>query len=168
MSDVRKATPDDVEMLARIHVTAWRETYPGLIPEAEIAARDMKVRRKQWTNQIARGQSRIAVVPDLGFAQAGPQRDAALRDAGISQELYAIYLLRSGQRRGLGRALLAAVTDPEAGPMSALVVDGNDAAIAFYRATGARCRDTRNDWIGAAPTLEHAYVWDDPRVIVAD
>lgn len=168
MTGIRPATPDDIDMLASIHVRAWRETYPGLLPESEIAARGPEVRRRQWAGQIARGQSRIAILPDLGFAQAGPQRDAILRADDIPQELYAIYLLRAAQGRGFGRALLAAVTMPDAGPMSALVLDGNAPAKAFYAATGAELWDTRKDRVGRTPIVEHAYVWHEPAALIAD
>lgn len=165
MDEPREATASDIPMLARIHVASWVETYTGLLPPSEIAARDQSVRETQWTNQIASGASRIALVPDFGFAQAGPQRDKVLLARGYPQELYAIYILRAGQGRGLGRALLRAVTAASGGPMTALVLAENTSAIEFYRTTGATLVDTRNEFVGAAPITEQAFAWDHPQDI---
>lgn len=161
----RPATLDDVAMLARLHVQAWEETYTGLLPAAEIAARGLDRRVQQWTGAITAARSRIAVVPQLGFAQTGPQRDKALAEQGFTQELYALYLLRSGQRRGLGLALLRAVVRPGDGPMTALVLAGNTPAVRFYQATGARLLDTRAERIGQTDITEYAFGWDDPGAI---
>ena len=134
---VRLATPGDAGMIARIHVAAWRETYPGLLPEEEIARRDFAMRLRQWENQIARGGSRIVVAPELGFAQAGPQRDETRAEA-WPRELYAIYILEAAKGTGIGAALLEAALADDPGPFTALVLVGNDRALAFYEKTGGR------------------------------
>lgn len=156
-SMIHSATPDDIDMLARIHVQAWQETYAGLLPPSEIARRDIATRRAQWQHQIAAGTSRIAVVPDQGFAQMGPQRDAPLQAAGYGDELYALYLLRAGQGRGLGRALFDAVRGDAA--FSALVLDGNVRACAFYEAVGGHLHETRAEQVGDVAIMERVYVW---------
>lgn len=157
-----RPTPDDVEDLARIHVQAWAETYSGLLPEDEIARHGLALRRRQWAAQVVRQDVRIAWLPGLGFAQAGPQRDAGLRAAGWPEELYALYLLRAGQGRGLGRALFAAVRGEAAAPMTALVLEGNEGACRFYEAAGARHVETRDERIGQSPIRERVYGWGDP------
>jgi len=79
--EIRFATTDDVDELARVHVQAWRETYPGILPEAKIAMRGEAYRQKQWTSQLTAGGTRIAVAPGYGFAQMGPQRAKDLATA---------------------------------------------------------------------------------------
>ncbi|MGB3555934.1 MAG: hypothetical protein WBA25_14985, partial [Jannaschia sp.] len=157
MPDIRPATPDDAGALARLHVACWRETYPGLLPESEIAARTVETRRAQWLDRLASGRDRVLLLPGLGFAEMGPQRDDALREAGWEEELHALYLLRAGHRRGHGRALLSAIWSGR--PASALVVAGNAAACAFYASTGAQVLETRRCRIGEARVDEHVYVW---------
>ena len=152
---IRRAAPSDVAELARLHVAAWRETYTGLLPPHEIKARDAALRREQWRREIARGTSRIAIAPGFGFAKMGSQRDAPLQDAGWTDELYAIYLLKAGQGRGLGRALLAAVRGDR--PFTALVVEGNAPAQLFYEAAGGMLLAVRDEWIGTAPIRERVY-----------
>ena len=124
-------------MIARLHVRAWRETYPGMLPEAEIARRDYGARLAQWEAQIAAGATRIVVAPELGFAQAGPQRDAA-RAENWPRELYALYLLDQGKGTGLGAALLAAAMADDARPFTAMVLEPNLRALRFYEKTGGR------------------------------
>ena len=157
MPQIREATAADIDMLARLHVAAWRESYPGLLPEAEIAARTEDVRRAQWTRAFSTGRSRIWVAPDLGFAQAGSQRDDDMRQRGYPQELYALYVLRAGHGTGIGAALFNAVRSPR--PMTALVIDGNARACRFYEKQGGRLILTRMDAVGESPTRERAYGW---------
>ena len=160
---IRPATVADTPDLARLHVQAWGESYAGLLPAAEIAARDIAARTAQWTSTIAAGSTRIMVLPGFGFAQTGAQRDPALAER-YPQELLALYLLRSGQGRGHGRALLRAATDP-ARAMTALVLVGNDGALGFYTRTGAREIDRIDTHVGGAPITDVLIAWDDPAMI---
>lgn len=151
-------------MMARAHVTAWRQTYAGLLPDAVIAARDEAGRAAHWRAAIAEGQTRIAVAPPFGFCQMGPQRYADLLARGFPDELHAIYLTRNGQGRGLGRRLLGAVLARPQAPFTALVVGGNRLACAFYDRIGGRLIETRAETIDGAPIEELVYAWDGPAV----
>ncbi len=75
-------------------------------------------------------------------------------------ELYAIYLLRAGQRRGLGRALFEAVR-PE-GPFTCCVVAGNEGACTVYAALGGRPIASRPERIGSAAIEERVFGWRTP------
>lgn len=161
----RLAIPEDAADLARIHVRAWAETYAGLLPPDEIARRDEAARRAQWQAAIGRGGTRIVILPGRGFAQAGPQRDAALAAQGWPDELYALYLLADAQGQGLGRVLLRAALGPAARPFSALVIAGNVRASAFYARCGGRVLTERNEHVGMTAIVEAVYVWDDPRMV---
>lgn len=152
-------------MMARVHVTAWRETCTGLLPDAVIAARDEAGRTAHWSAAIAAGQTRIAVAPPFGFCQMGPQRDADLAARGFPDELHAIYLTRDGQGRGLGRGLLGAVLAVPQAPFTALVVAGNHLACAFYDRIGGRLIETRPETIDGAPIDELVYAWDGPAAL---
>jgi GNAT superfamily N-acetyltransferase len=150
-------------MLARIHIAAWQETYAGLLPDDEIArASDPDRRLAQWTGAIARNDTRIAVIDDLGFAQIGHQRDAGLAALGYTWELWSIYLLRAAQGRGLGAALLRLALGPAPQPFTALVLAGNHVACSFYERQGGRLLAARDEAIGQTPITERVYVWDDP------
>jgi GNAT superfamily N-acetyltransferase len=154
---VRAARPEDADWMGRVHVEAWRETYAGLLPSEALEGLDPAARSAFWRDQIARGRSRIAVVADAGFAAAGPQREEPLRRDGWAWELYAIYLLRRAQGRGLGRALFRAVQPGAA--FTCCVVVGNDPACRFYGAMGGRILLTRDDAIAGVPIREHVFAW---------
>ncbi|KPP86201.1 MAG: acetyltransferase family protein [Rhodobacteraceae bacterium HLUCCA08] len=156
---IRAPTPDDIPDLARIHVQAWAETYAGIVPDAVIARFDIAFRTRQWQGALAREDLRTAYAPGQGFAQVGPQRDPRDR-ADWPEELYAIYLRDAAKGRGLGRALLRAVLGDR--PVTALVLEGNDAALGFYQATGARRLDTRRFDEDGFAGIEHLVGWTPP------
>lgn len=152
--DLRAAVPEDVDMLARLHVTSWAETYPGLLPDAEIARFDLAFRQAQWARILQPDPSkRVFLVPEAGFAVMGPQREAAFA-AEYPEELYSLYVLQSAQRRGIGRALLSAVRSAAA--FSASVVVGNVRAERFYSAQGGVELFRTSEMIGAAQIEEVA------------
>ena len=144
-------------MLARINVQGWAETYPGLLPEAEIACRTYDRRLAQWTSQIASQKSRIYVIPDIGFAQIGPQGSPHWAELGYSEELFALYLLRSAQGQGHGRALLDAARS--AASCTVLVLDGNHRACRFYEKSGAELLKTYDDTVFNTVIKERVYGW---------
>ena len=154
---IRPATLSDAPMIARVNVQAWAETYHGMLPEAEIARRTYDVRLAQWTRMLGLGQSRINVLPDLGFAQVGPQRGPEWIEAGYSEELYALYLLRSAQGLGHGRDLLK-TTRSDAG-FTANVLDANTRACRFYELSGGQLLKTYDETIGEAVVRDRIYGW---------
>ncbi|MEJ6404562.1 hypothetical protein [Yoonia sp. 2307UL14-13] len=147
-------------MLARIHVQAWREAYPGLLPDTEIAARTYEKRQFIWARVLSKAHSRVWLIDDMGFAQFGPQREKIWHDKGYQEELYAMYLIRDGY--GLGRPLIQAAFGPAGRPFTACVIDRNARACAFYEKAGGRCLVTREELIGQTPTMERVYGWDRP------
>ena len=137
----RPALLTDVEEIAYIHVTGWLETYSTLLPTSEIGRHDVATRGALWASVISAGKARVAVIPKIGFAAMGPQRDASLA-LNYPDELLALYVLRQHHGQGHGRALLSAVR--ESAPFTAWVLSGNTRAEHFYARLGATelCRET--------------------------
>ncbi len=131
---VRRACPEDAEMIAAIHVASWHETYASLLPRAAIDRHDKASRRTLWQAALTANRSRIAVIPDIGFAAMGPQRDPSL-STDHPDELTALYVLRRHHGQGHGRALLSAVRGRA--PFTAWVLSGNTRAQGFYARLGA-------------------------------
>jgi GNAT superfamily N-acetyltransferase len=131
----RPATPDDIPDLARIHVQAWAETYRGLLSDAEIAARDLPTRLRQWTGVLARGDSVVMILPGVGFGQSGAQRDATYT-ALWPDQVFALYTLQSAHGTGAGQALFAAIRPTR--PFTVEVLSTNARAKAFYEKMGGR------------------------------
>ncbi len=89
---IRRATAGDAAALGRVHVQAWRESYPGIVPQAVLDAPDAAARAAMWLRVIAAGEDVWLAEGSggalLGFANAGPQREPeALPFAGEISEL---------------------------------------------------------------------------------
>ena len=137
---VRRARPDDADVLGRVHVDAWLATYRGLIDDHYLDALDPAVSADRWHRTLADQNTNCLVAVDdaeevRGFALFGE----ALGDPGTGQ-LYAINLEPRAWGLGLGRELIAAAS----GELHAMgfseaflwVVDGNARARRFYEIAG--------------------------------
>ena len=163
---VRPARLADSGRIGEIHVAAWREAYADLMPPARLAALDIAERAAMWRHQLASGTARgIAVAEQdrviVGFASCAKQRAVGLAAAGYSGEVAAIYVLRAGQRRGAGRALMQAMARRLVAEgyrsMALWVLAANAPARRFYERLGGAVVAERID--GGDP--EVAYGWRD-------
>jgi ribosomal protein S18 acetylase RimI-like enzyme len=164
---VRQASLADVPAIADVHVMAWRESYRGIMPDAVIAARGPRERASLWRNVLTRPSAATDVFVAeadgkvVGFASCGPAADGA----GAEREVYAIYVLKRWQCRGIGsrlmRAMGAALVGREAGSVGLWVARANLAAIVFYRALGGTIGLVRHEtWSGHA-LVEIGLMWGD-------
>ena len=118
---IRPAGPEDAPAISRVHVASWHETYPGLVPGWEIAARTHEDRLALWSGVLAKPTPETAVFVAerdgavVGFGMSGPQRTETLRDLGHSGEIWSLYVLRAAHGQGTGRALMDAMLDALAG-----------------------------------------------------
>ncbi len=158
----RLACPEDAAALARIHATGWRESYPGQLPARVIAMADEARLLPLWQRTLTEDRTRVAIAGDLGFAEAGPQREAVWAKRGFPGELYAIYLLRKAQGRGLGRALMARALGPAPRPFTVLVLETNTGAHGFYEALGGRHLATIPECVFGHPVTSRVYGWEAP------
>ena len=155
---IRRAVPDDAEDFVTVHLQSWRESYSHVLGE--------DVFRRRETDRTAAVAHRRAALADqgkdpaignwvaragdgrlLGFASAGPSRDA---DVDIPLELWSIYILAEAYGSGVGQALLEhAVGDA---PAYVWVLEDNPRAQAFYRRNGfiedGTSKDLPQAWAG--------------------
>jgi GNAT superfamily N-acetyltransferase len=96
MIRIREAALDDVPAIARVHVQADWDTYSALLG-SQARALDLGESEDRWRRALRDGD--ILLVASDGDAIVG------LGHAG-GDRIGALYLLRSYQRRGIGRALL--------------------------------------------------------------
>lgn len=165
---IRRATPADLAGLARVHVQAWRESYPDLLPLAAIEARSIATRIDQWRGTLAEPDSPTFVyVAEQAGAICGFGSAGAIRWTGLStgSEVSALYLLDAVKRRGIGRAifraLLAELAARGFASTGLWVLSRNAPARRFYEAMGGRSGETRIDRHGDHVLDEVAYRWDD-------
>lgn len=142
--NLRRANDADAVAIGAAHVQAWRETYPGIVPAARLAALDPAERVAVWRGSIAAGQHVMLAEDEAGlagFALTAEQREPDLLPDHAG-EVWAIYLLRRAQRRGIGRALMADaarhLVSTGIDTMALWVMAGNADAVAFYVALGGR------------------------------
>lgn len=108
---IRRAMPDDLVGMARVHVETWKTTYRGIVPDAHLdglsVESDIARGFGRWLNEPKEGWTYlVATTPSgeiVGFAVGGPNREA---NAEFTGELGAIYVLNTHQGRGVGRALV--------------------------------------------------------------
>jgi GNAT superfamily N-acetyltransferase len=164
---IREATPEDAPGIATVHVESWRTTYRELLPADFLADLSVERRAAYWAEFLRRPDrdSSMLVAEEagriVGFVVAGPERTGTPNYRG---EVYAIYLLESHQRRGIGAALLRAAVAwlRSSGYNSMLiwVLAGNPSR-GFYAAMGGQPVATQPITIGDTTLEEVAYGWSD-------
>jgi ribosomal protein S18 acetylase RimI-like enzyme len=169
MATIRPAVPEDAEAIARVHVASWQTTYRGIIPDDVLAGLSVERRAEMWARaagQSGREGRSLTVAEDgdriVGFAAGGPVQHP---DPVYTGELYAIYLLASHQRLGIGRRLVAAVAAAlDAGghrTMLLWVLTANEPARRFYESLGGRAVRDQRTTLGGRDYPETGYGWDD-------
>jgi GNAT superfamily N-acetyltransferase len=97
---VREATADDAHAIEHVYVETAREQYKTIVTHRVLQQLPARHVARRWVRSACIAATRNGDV--VGFAAAGPIRVASLGPAG---EIYAIYVLPSWQRLGLGRLL---------------------------------------------------------------
>ena len=145
---LRRAEPEDAAALGALHVACWREAYAGLLPDQLLRDLSVEARSTQWRTVLADrhqpADTSVFAAEDagrlVGFGACGRQRDEALDKRGFDAEVGALYVLRSHQRRGVGRTLMGQMADDllRRGRTAAFlwVLSGNVAGRAFYERLG--------------------------------
>ena len=157
---IRRATVEDAEAIAVVHVRSWQAAYRGLIPQDYLDALDPADRVGRWEQYLAASDwprsGTLVAEPDgsvVGFANLIPSRDDDADPAEVG-EITSIYLLPDRWGGGVGRRLMSAVLEVfgEAGYHEATlwVLDTNERAKRFYEAGGWRADGAvkRDDSLG--------------------
>ena len=136
---IRRATLEDVPVIAAIHVRTWQHAYAGIVPAEYLDGLSVQARTEIWRHRICERSCVILVALEdkeiVGFASGGVSRDGDAKD---EAEIYAIYIAPEYWERGIGRTLLREMEDvvmPYAG-IALWVMRQNERAIRFYRARG--------------------------------
>jgi ribosomal protein S18 acetylase RimI-like enzyme len=157
MIEIREATVKDIPAIAQAHVTADWDTYAPLFG-AEAYRLEIAESEQRWRKALGDG-GLLLVATDRGVI-------VGLGHA-IEDRIDALYLLSAYHRRGIGKTmfsrLLRFLRQQGIAEAKVDIAEVNAAAIAFYRAQGARPlgrrtnRDPRGDTenlIFAVPTAQ--------------
>lgn len=162
------AGPADAEALAHVHVTSWRQTYRGMLPDAYLARMseaDFARRfRRALTHPGPNDVTLAAAARDglIGYAQGGPSRFGGEREG----EIATLYVLRAGQGIGVGRRLMVgsarALAAQGARSLVISVLRDNLPARGFYEHMGGEAEPARAErGPGGALLQEVLYRWPD-------
>ena len=165
---ISPAGPADAAELGRVHVTSWRETYPGLLPQAALDRMSPQLHARRFAHELLRAQpGQVTLLAEGVDGAVGYASGALLKSDGraADAEVFTLYVLRAAQRAGVGRALLKAsarvLRAEGAKSLMLFVLSGNDRARGFYERMGgeAFAEVASHGW-GEGLT-ETAYRWAD-------
>ncbi|MFE7063395.1 GNAT family N-acetyltransferase [Sutcliffiella sp. NPDC057660] len=162
---IRLAEKGDEASIAKVHVDSWKTTYKGIIDDSYLESLSYENRKKMWETAIEAGYEKgclfVAEVDGdiVGFASAGTERTKKYE---VDGELFAIYILQSCQKKGIGKALFSKVREfiIEKGNKSMLVwVLADNPSRSFYLSLHPEEIDTEQIQIGDQTYEEVAYAW---------
>jgi len=162
------AGPADAEALGRVHVRAWRETYPGLLPSQYLERMNPKLHAARFRDELMRASpGRATLIAEGADGVVGYAHGVLLAEPGraADAEVETLYVLRAAQRSGVGRGLLTAcarVLKAEgAASLMLFVLTGNEPARRFYERLGgeAFAEVASRGW--GQDLAETAYRWKD-------
>ena len=167
MIDIRPATRDDIEGIAKVHVESWRTTYEGIVDEDFLAGLSIEERAKRWMETIDKDPPLVACNRRgevIGFAHGGKERSGNY--PGYEGEIYAIYLLEKYQGKGIGKQLTRRLVErlvAEGFQSMLVIVLAENEAKYFYEALGGELIDEGTLTIGSKTHRELVYGWQDLR-----
>ena len=170
---IREARLCDAAAIARVHVDTWLSTYRGLVPDEHLDSlcheRTERVTRQRLSDPQPGAFTLAAEAADgqvVGFTAAGP---ADADETGAEGKVYALYVLASHQRQGIGTALVTCAAHRllKAGMRSMVIwVLRDNPARAFYERLGGTPAGAKIITIGGRDLEEVAYRWDDVETLV--
>lgn len=175
---IRRATLADAAALAHVHETTWRESYIGLMSEQMLDALTANARTEAWRRILSGETGYLATTyvaertgKLVAFGSCGEQRNADFAAAGYDGEFAAIYVLRTDQRRGLGKRLMTTMmsdlTDRGLLGFTLWVPRDNIPARSLYEQLGGRFLGERKDVREQGALIEVAYGWSRPPAVPA-
>jgi GNAT superfamily N-acetyltransferase len=172
---VRKATPDDLLGMAKVHVETWKGTYRGMVPDERLDAltveRDIAGGFGSWLGEPPPGVRQfVAVTPKdevVGFAMAAPNRESV---DGYLGELGAIYVAKAHQGKGVGTELVSSVAEhllEHRMPSMIVWVFEKNPYRRFYERLGGEFLRQRvgTSRLGGPDLSEVSYGWKDLRTL---
>ena len=168
---IRPAKAEDADAIATVHITSWRETYRGLLPDELLDGLRQDDRVELWSKIIASNDhnpTNAQFVADsageiVGFGSCGLGRSKECVAAGYKGEISTLYILKPYQNCGLGSAIFQRIAKHLVGTgvdtTSLWVLGTNAHARKFYERLGGVAFKERSDNHRGCSTTEIAYGW---------
>jgi ribosomal protein S18 acetylase RimI-like enzyme len=165
---ISPAGPADALELGRVHVKSWRETYPGILPQAALNRMNAAAHARRFHVELARApKGHVTLIAEGAEGAVGYAAGALLdrEGRGADAEVFTLYVLRQAQGAGVGRALLRAsarvLRAEGAKSLMLFVLTRNEHARGFYERLGGEAfAEVASKGWGDGLT-ETAYRWKD-------
>jgi len=142
MIKIRKATIDDAEGIAKVHVDTWKRCYKGIVPDSYLASLNYDDKTKGWKNGLINGLEENCIIAELNgetiaWVTFGKNRDNRSKDI---YELYGIYVLSEYWGSEIGLTLfnhaINKIKNHNPSKITLWVLAENKRAITFYNKNG--------------------------------
>jgi ribosomal protein S18 acetylase RimI-like enzyme len=172
---IRKAQPKDAAAIVDVHVTAWRETYAGLLKQDMIEDIATVVNMTKTRNSIMtnRDLSILSLIAEneagdvIGFCDGGLARELAEI---VDGQIYLLYIQKQHRRIGIGRALMEKMGEHfktlGAGPIALGVIENNQPARRFFEKMGGAFYSEMETLIKDGSLVEAIYAWEEPEALI--
>lgn len=110
---IREGVITDIDGITRVHIDAWKSAYKEILSDEFLQGISYEKRKENWRTFLQDINNKVIVCLNeddeiVGFASLGPERTNKYN---YTNELYAIYILKKYQRKGLGKLILKKVID---------------------------------------------------------
>lgn len=160
---IRRAALKDAVGIAKVHVDSWKTTYKNIVPDDYLNKLSYESRVPQWEESIPKSLVIVAEAEDgqiVGFSTGGKERTGKYEK--YQGEIYAIYILKEYQGKGLGKKLVQPIVDEltsmALNTMLVLVLEDNPSRH-FYEALGAEKIASLEIQIAGKKLKEAVYGW---------
>jgi ribosomal protein S18 acetylase RimI-like enzyme len=183
MISLRKARLADAIAIGAVHVAAWRNTYPGILPDSYLAHLSVSRQAAHYDAAIRGGTGVVVATASgtdvplgsgpriIGFATAGRARHAEVGGRRLAEgEVETLYVLDDWRDRGVGRRLMRAAAGHlmEIGCKSAFLwVLRDNPSRWFYQRLGGKPVAETYTQIAGQKISQTAFVWDPIQQLLA-
>ena len=145
---IRRASLEDAEGIANVHVESWRTTYNGIMKDSIIAGLDIGRKTELWRSNITLEGNIVLVIVKggkiIGFACGSEVKEGEYPE--YDGDVTSIYFYKEEQGNGYGKRLLDALFEEfhQVGFRNAIVkvLNQNDSRY-FYERVGAKLLDSQ-------------------------
>lgn len=137
---IRPALPGDAATMADVFIRAWRQAYPGVVPDAVLAALDHDQTARWLAELIARQEQGETDVGERNGRVIGFVRYGMLSGEQATGYVFGLYVDPGAAGQGAGRALLRhaeqRLADDGCTTVALHVFEANDRARRLYTRAG--------------------------------
>ena len=163
---IRDAVYDDIDKIAKLYISNWKETYKGLLPEDYLNSLTKEYAVEKW-NKYLKNKNHIFVAYEgnefLGFV-------ASKKDDNEEGYWYldSLHITKNSRGKGIGTKLIYKVGKYALTNgyqcMSICIVKGNDSAKSIYKKLGAVHYKYFIDDFGGVKSNSEKLIWENLNV----